>query len=158
MRKAILLIAVLGLAGSLWAADPIIGTWKLNFTKSRIPAASKAANFREAVSVVREIENELIECVSTETQNDGKTIVSKWTVPKSGGFQINQQGGPAQGISILRVVIDPYTTYLVHLANGKQVFIRHVTYSQDFKTFTLEAKGKDAKGNPVDVLLFYEKQ
>jgi hypothetical protein len=29
MRKAMLLLVVLGLAGSLWAADPLIGTWKL---------------------------------------------------------------------------------------------------------------------------------
>jgi hypothetical protein len=48
--------------------------------------------------------------------------------------------------------------YLVHLANGKQVFLRRVTFSQDFKTLNLEAKGKDAQGTPVDVLLHYEKQ
>ena len=35
MRRAFLVFAVLGLAGSLWAADPIIGTWKLNIGKSK---------------------------------------------------------------------------------------------------------------------------
>ncbi len=34
MRKALLFFAVLGLAGSLWGADPLIGTWKLNVSKS----------------------------------------------------------------------------------------------------------------------------
>lgn len=159
MHKLMMLVAVFILTGSLFSADAhMIGTWKLNFTKSRIPAGSKAANFKEGITVFREIENELIEGVSTETQKDGKIIVSKSTFPKSGGFQTYQQGGPAQGISILCVVIDQYTIYLVHLANGKQVFLRRVTFSQDLKTFTLEAKGNDAQGNTVDVLLLYEKQ
>jgi hypothetical protein len=30
MRKAMLLLAVLGFVGLLWAADPFVGTWKLN--------------------------------------------------------------------------------------------------------------------------------
>jgi hypothetical protein len=159
VRKLMLLGAVFILTGSLFYADaPMIGTWKINFAKSRIPAGSKAANFKDGITVFREIENDLIEGVSTETQKDGKIIVIKSTFPKSGGFQTYQQGGPAQGISILCVVIDQYTMYLVHLANGKQVFLRRVTVSQDFKTITLEAKGNDAQGTPVDVLLLYEKQ
>ncbi len=159
MRKLMLLVAVFVLTGSLFSADaPMIGTWKLNFAKSRIPAGSKAANFKEGIIVFREIENEMIEGVSTETQKDGKIIVSKSTFPRSGGFQTHQQGGPAQGISILCVVIDQYTMYLVHLANGKQVFLRRITISPDFKTINLEAKGNDAQGTPVDVLLHYEKQ
>ena len=35
MRKAPLLFAVLGLAGSPWAADPFVGTWMLNVAKSK---------------------------------------------------------------------------------------------------------------------------
>jgi len=35
MRKTMLFLAVLGLAGSLWAADPFVGTWKLNLAKSK---------------------------------------------------------------------------------------------------------------------------
>jgi hypothetical protein len=159
MRKIIQLVAVFVLTGSLFSADsPMIGTWKINFSKSRFPAASRPANFKEAISVYREIENELIEGVSTETQKDGKINVAKWTVPKSGGFRTYQQGGWPQGVSILHVVIDQYTTYLVHLGNGKQVLLRSITFSQDFKTYTLEVKYRDAQGTPVDILLLYEKQ
>ena len=38
MGRALLLLAVVGLAGSLLAADPIIGTWKLNISKSKFAA------------------------------------------------------------------------------------------------------------------------
>jgi hypothetical protein len=34
MRKAMLWIVVFGLVGTLWAADPFIGTWKRNVAKS----------------------------------------------------------------------------------------------------------------------------
>ena len=33
-------VGCLGLAGSLWAADPFIGTWKLNVAKSKAPDPS----------------------------------------------------------------------------------------------------------------------
>jgi hypothetical protein len=38
MRKVIfLLITILSFPTILWAADPIIGTWKLNVEKSTVP-------------------------------------------------------------------------------------------------------------------------
>ena len=40
MGRALLLLAVLGLVGSLWAADPFVGTWKLNIAKSKAPDPS----------------------------------------------------------------------------------------------------------------------
>ena len=91
MRTLMLLVTVFVWNGSLFSADsPMIGTWKINFARSRYPAASRAANFKEAITVYREIENELIEGVSTETQKDGKVVVEKWTVPKSGGLRTYQ--------------------------------------------------------------------
>jgi hypothetical protein len=88
MRKLMLLVSVFVLTGSLFSADaPMIGIWEINIAKSRIPAGSKAANFKEGITVFREIENDLIEGVSTETQQDGKIIVSKSTFPKGGGFR-----------------------------------------------------------------------
>ena len=36
-----MLLAAVGLAASLCAVDPIIGTWKLNIAKSRFPATEK---------------------------------------------------------------------------------------------------------------------
>jgi len=46
VRKTIMLLAALGLAGALWAADPIIGTWKMNSLKSSVegPEIQEAAH------------------------------------------------------------------------------------------------------------------
>ena len=35
MRKVILFLVILSFPTILWAADPIIGTWKLNVEKSK---------------------------------------------------------------------------------------------------------------------------
>jgi hypothetical protein len=35
MRKAMLCLAAFAVAGSLWAADPFVGTWELNVAKSQ---------------------------------------------------------------------------------------------------------------------------
>ena len=157
MRKTMLLLGVLALVSSLWAQDPKMGTWKVNFAKSKIPA-SDAANLKESKVVFREIDANTVEGISTDTMKDGKTNTTKWTVPINGGIQKYQQGGPEAGTSIISAVIDPHTLYSIYLLDGKQVFLLHVTYSKDFKTFTLTGKGTDAQGKPVDYMSFSEKQ
>ena len=157
MRKLMLLVTVLGLAGSLSAADPIVGTWKVNPAKSKAPA-SAAANTKETIAVFREIDADTIEGTSTETRNDGSTVSAKWTVPKRGGNLTYQQGGPAQGISIIATIIDLNTTYNTYLQNGKQVGLMHVSISKDGKTFTTSWKGTDAQGKPYEYFVLYEKQ
>jgi hypothetical protein len=66
MRKAIVLMSILGLTGSLWAADPIIGTWKLNVIKSKAQAYVK-----ERTEMYREIEGDQIEFADSEIRPDG---------------------------------------------------------------------------------------
>ncbi len=157
MRKLLLVIAVIGLAGSLWAQDPKMGTWKLNIAKSKIPA-SDLANLKETVTVFREIDANTVEGVSTDTLKDGKTKVTKWTVPKNGGLQTYQSGGPEKGVSILSVVADPQTMHNVYLQDNKQVFLMKVLFDKSFKTFTIGAKGMDPQGKPFEFLGLYEKQ
>jgi hypothetical protein len=42
MRKVMLLLVVLGLARASWAADPHVGTWKLNLARSQFNPTSSA--------------------------------------------------------------------------------------------------------------------
>jgi hypothetical protein len=155
MRKTILLLAVIGLAGSLWAADPTMGTWKLNIAKSKLPPTS--ANIKDTVMVFREIDANTFEGVSTETLKDGKTNTMKWTTPNSGGIQTYQQGGPPKNVSTVAVKVDAHTIYNVYLQDGKQVGLFRVTFGKDFKTFTMSGTTRDAQGKPVEYLALYEK-
>jgi hypothetical protein len=158
MRKAMLLLAVFGLVCSLWGADPVIGTWKLNLAKSKLPAGA-AANANESMVVFREINADTLEGTSTDIQKDGTKVISmKFTVPRSGGIQTYQQGGPTQGVSVVTTVIDPYTSFNTYLLNGKQVGMMHVQISKDGMSYTIATKGNDAQGKPVDLLYYFEKQ
>ena len=59
------LLAFLGLAGSLWAADPIIGTWNLNLAKSS--PSTDDQDPKERTEVCREVDDDLIELVLGNT-------------------------------------------------------------------------------------------
>lgn len=157
MRKTILLLAVLGLAGSLWAQDPSLGTWKLNLAKSKVPSKD-AANVKDTVIEMRALDANTYESISTETRKDGSTTVTKWTVPQSGGIQTYQQGGPAKGITIVAAKIDPHTIYNIYLQDGRQVFLMQMKIAKDGKTFTGSANGTDPQGKPWEYLVVYDKQ
>jgi hypothetical protein len=112
MRKAMLLLAVLGLVGTLWAAEPLgVGTWKLNLVKSKLPAS--AAKMKEQITVFRALDADTMEGTSTTTQIDGTTSVEQWTVPINGGTMTYQQGRMkgVEGLLIITTRIDTYTTH-----------------------------------------------
>jgi len=158
MRKAMLLLAVIGLTSSLWAADnPIIGTWKLNPAKSKLPAS--AAKTKEQTTVFREINADTVEGTSTITQIDGTTSVAKWTVPSNGGILTYQQGGPTvEGLLIIATWIDPYTTHNTYIMKGKQVYLMRSKISQDCKSFTTIVPGTDEQKKPVEYIYAFDKQ
>ena len=56
MRKVMLFLIVFALAGSLWAADPIIGTWKLNISKSKFRSGQQVTA-KARTDVYREIDS-----------------------------------------------------------------------------------------------------
>ena len=154
MRKAMLLLAVFGLVGSLWAADPMVGTWKLNIAKSKYPPGTQAAPKQE-MQVVRELDGNQLEYTLTGTRTDGSAISSKGVVPQQGGAY---KGSFPEGESVFRTVIDPNSFYITVLQNGKQVEILHVVINKDGKTMTATIKGIDAKGKPFEYLDFWDKQ
>jgi hypothetical protein len=54
--------------------------------------------------------------------------------------------------------VDAKTTRLTFKQDGKVTANVTIVLSADGKTRTSTAKGKDAKGQPVDTVSFYEKQ
>ena len=98
MRKAILLLTVFALSGTLWAADPIIGTWKLNVDKSNFsPILEAMRNLsppKEQVSICGENDRNQIECTDTGVRVDGPPISLKIIWPLKGGMVIGQPPFP----------------------------------------------------------------
>jgi len=153
MRKVMLLLSVLCLAGSLWAADLTLGTWKLNLEKSKIPPNSLLA--KGAVVVIRAIgdHNEL---VFTFNQTGGSTETQTYTYPQTGG--ILQSAALSKDIMAIVTVIGPGEFYETAIQDGKQVMWQHGLVSKDGRTLTETQQRVDAEGKRIEILKVWEKQ
>ena len=156
MRKAFLLLAVLGLTSSLWAADPITGTWKLNLEKSKF-----SPNFtsipKEQTETYRELSNGEIELTVKTTIKDGSSEITVFTYPVQGGLVKVAQGNTHQTFWVeTRIGLDEW--YVTGILDGKQDVIRHKKVSKDGKTLNQTIRSTDDQGKPFELLLVLDKQ
>jgi hypothetical protein len=154
MRKVMLLVAVFGFSHLLWAADPIVGTWKSNVSKSK--PATIGDWMKEATVVFREVGDQF-EFDLKGTLINGSSISQKGNRPLVGGV-IKVQPPNAKGISAYVTVIGPGDAYVTTLNNGKQTVVDHYVVSKDGKTLTVQTIGTDAKGKRVEALNLLERQ
>jgi hypothetical protein len=158
MRKIMLLLVVLGLAGSLWAADPQLGTWKLNVAQSKVFQGGPLA--KELTVVVRAVGDQ-IETTLTGTAANGSPISYKIAYPKEGGTEKLVAAEPpstAGDITRIMTIVSPWEIYGTTLKDGKQQSLSHLIVSKDGKTERVTAKGKGSDGKPIDRLLVFDKQ
>lgn len=156
MRKALLVLAFCGFAASLWAADPSVGTWKLNVAKSKFSANEPAP--KEETMVVTEAGNQLI-VTQKGIRVDGSAISNKYAHSLKGGIVKGEdQSTPGKGITYVITVIAPGNRYFAIVSNNEQAQLHHVLVSKDGKTTTLTSSGTDEKGNPIAAVLVFDKQ
>ena len=146
MKKAMLFLAVFGLVGLLYAADPSVGTWKLNVAKSKFAPDQKVTP-KEGTVVVRELVAGEFELTLTRTMTDGSQTAIKLTWPLTGGVLKSQAAEP-DGRSAVTTMIAPGEWYTTYLQKGKQVQLIHSVISKDGKTMHLTTTGMDAQGKP----------
>jgi len=144
---------VFGLVGTLWAADPSLGTWKLNIAKSKLGASSTSI---KEVIIVKRMVGDQYEIVLTTTGMDGKTSSGKYTGSPQGGM-IQSAAIPKDGMAIV-TMINPNEWYTTNLQNGKQVGVGHYIVSKDGKTITEIGKDIDEKGKTVEETEVWDKQ
>jgi len=158
MRKVIfLLIVILSAPSVLWAADPIIGTWKLNLEKSKIPEGRGRLSSprKEMIDVYRELDSGLIELRAKRVFMDGSSDFDICTYPAQGGALKSQIMPPH--ISVFEIRIRPGEWCGVYILDGKQIVTRHKVISEDGKTMRHILRSVDAKG-PYEEIMIMEKQ
>ena len=139
MRKVtFLFIIVLSLSSVLWAADPIIGTWKLNIEKSTLP-------HKELIDIYKEIDKDQIELTRTGHGDGFKFHDNKYTFPRQGG--VCEFNGRKIGVEIKVTDIE---WYAVNFDDEKEEWwIIHKIISEDGKTMFQESKRFEPKENPI---------
>jgi hypothetical protein len=156
MRKAMLLLAVFGLAGSLWAGDPMLGTWKLNLAKSKFPSSVQAPP-KELTQVIRKLNRSQGEFIQTGIRTDGTLISIKYIVPRQGGVVKTQFPLP-EGASIVVKKVDANNVITTYIQEGKQVAVIHGVIGKDGKTLTQTTKITDNQGKLIEQIEVFDKQ
>jgi hypothetical protein len=145
---AMLVVGIFTGAVLAQSSDPLIGTWKLNPAKSK---GMKGGSTKiEAVGDGVKFTVDLVTA-------DGAT--HHWeTTGKYDGKDNAVTGDNPYGNTVALSRVDAKTTRLAVKQDGKATAVTTIVLSADGKTRTVTTKGKDAKGQAVDVVSFYEKQ
>lgn len=153
MRKIMCFLAVLGIVSLVWAADPYIGTWKLNPTKTKVTGSVSAD--ASATSTISGQENGM-KLTYNGVDAAGKPTHLEFDA-KYDGKDYSIKGNPAiDTVSIRR--INNNTQERLYKKGGKEAWSQHAVVSEDGRTGTVTQKGEDAKGQAFTVITDWEKQ
>ena len=155
MKRIVLFIILsAGLSGLSWAADPIVGSWKLDVKKSRI-----AEMPRELTDTYRETAAGTIELSRASVTAQDAAESSTWSWPKEGGIAARLAPDPLpKEISYVPLLIEPGHWYVSVIINGRQSVVMHKTISKDGRILQMSVKGTDTQGKPLDDLYVFERQ
>lgn len=151
MRYTRLAILLLALTAALIAADPFVGTWKLNSAKSKYksgtPPSEQTVTFSE--------EGTDLHVVVKGTSSDGKAISTHFIVPAAGGegkiIESSYDGVSSKNIN----ANERETTFS---KDGKVVYTAKARRSAGGKTMTVTVKGTNPAGQMVEGTNSYDKQ
>jgi hypothetical protein len=131
------------------AADPIIGTWKLDVGSSKFVVAPP----KEQTEVYRETDSGEIEMRLTRLQSDGKSTSTTLMWPSSGGAVHDIDGHLPKEQTLVATSVGPGEWFVTYMRNGKQYLVMHKLISKDGKTMRRTIKGLDAHGHAEEIEL-----
>ena len=138
-------------AGACFAANPHMGTWKLNEAKSKLgPGMGKNS------TVVYSEMKDKIKVTVDGVDKDGKPRHGAW-VGKADGKAYKTKGNLLWDASAYKVVNDH--TYEITTMKGGKVFTNgKSTVSADGKTRTVATEGTDDSGKKFKTKAVYDKE
>jgi hypothetical protein len=153
VKKILSLIVLAGVffASPAFAADPVVGTWKLNVAKSQFNAGSELT----AGTRVYTAANGLYTLDQKLTGADGKQTSNRAQY-RDGKEEKQATAGPAD--TTLGKKIDANTWDFDLKKGGKVVGHVHRVVSADGKTLTVQNTGVQLSGATGDETLVFDKQ
>ncbi len=149
MKKllSLVLLAAVFFAAPAFAADPIVGTWKLNVAKSKTALKAATRVYTEA--------NGLYTLDQKVTGADGKEI-SSHTSYREGKDEKQPAGAPADTVHARKADANTWDFQLKK--DGKVVGRVHRAVSADGKTLTVQNSGAKLSGAKDDETLVFDRQ
>jgi hypothetical protein len=146
-----LTLAFCFLAAACFAADPQMGTWKLNEGKSKIAPGMPKNN-----TVVYKAAGDKVKVTVDGTDADGKAAHNEWT-GKFDGKDYPVTGDPTSDMRSYKK-IDDRTLELTVKQGGKTTASGRIVVSADGKSRTVSTSGTNAKGKKFKNMAVYDKQ
>jgi hypothetical protein len=150
-------LAFLAAASSLQAADPFVGTWKMNVADSKPAPTQPGMAVMEETLIVREA-GEQFDVTARGTRENGSAISSHTLVPVNGGAITFPDGAPPPGAALVMKRVSDHAFDLIRTSNAKAVSVNHVTVSADGKTMRGDIAGLDARGKAVHGMELWDKR
>jgi hypothetical protein len=133
------------------AANPTLGTWKLNEAKSKM-----SAGMPKNLTVVYEAAGEDIKGTIDGVDGMGKPTHNEWT-GKFDGKDYPVTGDPTSDTRAIKQIDDHHFELTVK-KGGKVTMSGKAVISADGKTRTVTVSGTDAMGKKVEGTSVYDKQ
>ena len=148
-------VAILALASSVWAqSDPLIGTWKLNLSKSVYdpgpPPQSLVHQYESADKDTYKNTRSLVDANGKSSYRELMLVFD--------GKEHSRANPSSRTDATMDRRIDAYNLEGMSMKGGKliTVFMRFV--SLDGKTFTFKTMGTNAEGKPFSRVEVFDKQ
>jgi hypothetical protein len=153
MRTRVMLLMLAGclFGATAIAANPQMGTWKLNEAKSKLGAGAT-----KNTTVIYETAGDGIKVIVDGTDAEGKTVHSEWT-GKMDGKDYPVTGDPTSDMRAYTKVNDNTLT-MAGKKDGKVTLTVKIVVSADGKTRTVTSSGTNAKGQQFKSMAVYDKQ
>ena len=133
-----------------FAANPQMGTWKLNEAKSKL-----APGMGKSTTVTYSEQGDKIRVAVNGMDKDGKPTQGVW-VGKWDGKAYKTTGNLPWDSAAYKVVND-YTNDITTMKDGKVMWTGHITVSKDGKSRTVTVNGTDANGKKFTSKSVYDK-
>ena len=152
VRTMFLVVAFcLSMVAASFADDANVGSWKLNDTKSKIPAGAPKNN-----TVVYTAEGDNYKCVVDGVDGTGKPAHNEWTGKFDGKDYPVTGDANADARAIQKV--DDHNYSVTNKKDGKPTLTGKIAFSADGKTRTLTTHGTDANGKKFTSVAVFDKQ
>ena len=152
MRTSVLLLVTLLIGATMcFAADPNLGTWKLNEGKSKI-----AAGLPKNTTVTYDAAGDGIKATVEGVDGQGKPTHNEWT-GKYDGKDYPVTGDSSSDTRSLKKINDR-TLELTAKKDGKVTITGRIVVAADGKSRTLTANWTDAMGKKAKSVAVYDKQ
>jgi hypothetical protein len=138
-------------AAACFAANPHMGTWKLNEAKSKVPPGMGKNN-----TVTYTEQKDKIKVTVEGVDKDGKPTHSVW-VGKFDGKAYPVKGNLPYNAVAYRMVNDR-TNDITAMKDGKVAWSGRITVAADGKSRTVTINGTDDKGKKVSGKAVYDKE